>query len=342
MSGHPSDLAHRLARDAEAVCRQYLSNGRREGRYWMIGDARNTPGRSMFVRLRGPASGKGAAGKWTDAATGEFGDLLDVIRESCGLAGFRETVDEARRFLALPRPLPDRRPESVSSPGARREAARRLFAMARPIVGTLGETYLRHRSIVALHEAEALRFHPRCFYWADRDAPREIWPAMIAAATDDRGIISGIHRTWLARDGSDKAPIATPRRALGALLGRAVRFGTVEDVAAAGEGIETVLSLRSAMPAMPMLAALSAAHLAAILLPATLRRLYVARDNDPAGCKAVARLTRRARAAGIETAILTPNGDDFNADLTDHGIAWLRARLADQLFSDDRERFLGP
>ncbi len=61
-----SELAHRLAREAQAVCRHYLSNGRREGRYWLVGDARNTPGRSMFVRLKGPESGKGAAGKWTD------------------------------------------------------------------------------------------------------------------------------------------------------------------------------------------------------------------------------------------------------------------------------------
>ena len=61
-----SELAHRLARNPEAVCRHYLSNGRREGRYWMIGDVRNTPGRSMFVRLTGAETGKGAAGKWTD------------------------------------------------------------------------------------------------------------------------------------------------------------------------------------------------------------------------------------------------------------------------------------
>jgi hypothetical protein len=32
----------------------------------------------MFLCLR--ASPKGLAGKWTDAATGEHGDLLDVIR----------------------------------------------------------------------------------------------------------------------------------------------------------------------------------------------------------------------------------------------------------------------
>ena len=66
MSRDASELARRLARDAEAVCRHYLSNGRRQGRYWTVGDVRNTPGQSMFVRLNGPESGPGAAGHWTD------------------------------------------------------------------------------------------------------------------------------------------------------------------------------------------------------------------------------------------------------------------------------------
>ena len=66
MFSQAAELAHRLARDAEAVCRHYLPNGRREGRYWLVGDVRNTPGRSLFVRLTGPDSGKGAAGKWTE------------------------------------------------------------------------------------------------------------------------------------------------------------------------------------------------------------------------------------------------------------------------------------
>jgi len=83
MRENASELARRLAGQAEAVCRRYLSNGHREGRYWLVGDVRNAPGRSTFVRLKGPESGKGAAGKWTDAATSEHGDLLDVIRESC-------------------------------------------------------------------------------------------------------------------------------------------------------------------------------------------------------------------------------------------------------------------
>ena len=66
MAQSAADLARCLARDAEAVCRHYLSNGRRQGRYWLVGDVHNTPGRSMFVRLSGPESGPGAAGHWTD------------------------------------------------------------------------------------------------------------------------------------------------------------------------------------------------------------------------------------------------------------------------------------
>ncbi len=65
MPDDASGLARRLADQAEAVCRHYLSNGRREGSYWLVGDVENTPGRSLYVRLR---SGDGAkvAGKWTD------------------------------------------------------------------------------------------------------------------------------------------------------------------------------------------------------------------------------------------------------------------------------------
>jgi hypothetical protein len=225
-----SELAHRLAREAEAVCRHYLSNGRREGRYWLVGDARNTPGRSMFVRLK--ESLKGPAGKWTDAATGEHGDLLDVIRESCGLLDFHDVADEARRFLSLPpsEPEPPQRTPLLPAQTGSPEAARRLFAMSQPVMRTLVEMYLRNRGITPLREDGALRYYPRCYYRPDEHSPTATWPAMIARVTDLNGRITGAHRTWLDPDGFDpvslgKAPIDTPRRAMGDLLGNAVRFG---------------------------------------------------------------------------------------------------------------------
>ncbi|MBY0138447.1 DUF7146 domain-containing protein [Paracoccus yeei] len=339
-----SELAIRLGREAEAVCRHYLSSGQRTGRYWLVGDVQNTPGRSMFVRLTGPESGKGAAGKWSDMATGEHGDLLDVIREALGLADFKDVAEEARRFLALPHPEPakTRAPTDSTSgaaPGSP-EASRRLFAMAQPIHGTLAETYLRGRAITSLSGTAALRYHPRCYYRPNEHAPTEIRPAMVAAVTDLTGHQTGAHRTWLAPDGSGKAPVETPRRAMGDLLGHAVRFGNAGVVLAAGEGIETVLSPRQVLPKMPMLAALSAAHLAAILFPPTLRRLYVLRDRDPAGEGARDRLVARAASLGIEAISLTPLRGDFNDDLRRHGADALRAALKDQLHPEDVRRFM--
>ncbi|NJM81269.1 MAG: DNA primase [Tabrizicola sp.] len=342
-----SEVTAGLARNAEAVCRHFLPNGHREGRYWMIGDVQGTPGRSMFVRLTGPESGKGAAGKWTDAATGQNGDLLDIIRESCGLANFSDVVMEARRFLNLPQSDPINEP--VVRPSSARagspDAARRLFAMSQPIPGTLAETYLRCRGINDLRNAENLRFHPRCYYRPDRNRAVERWPAMIAAVTDLDGRITGAHRTWLDPAGFSqarlgKAPIASPRRAMGSLLGHAVRFGIARDVMAAGEGIETMLSLKLVLPALPMAAALSAAHLAAIHFPAGLRRLYIARDDDPAGDWATERLITRACKADIKAIALSPRRGDFNEDLRLLGIDALQSAMRVQIAPEDVDRFM--
>jgi hypothetical protein len=340
MPSHAADLARRLARNAEAVCRHYLSNGHREGRYWLVGDVANTKGRSLFVRLSGPDHGKSSAGKWTDAATGEHGDLLDLIALNRGLDRLRDALDEARTFLALP---PDRlaaQRDRLPAPRASPESARRLYAMSRPVAGTLAQTYLHSRGIATVPQGDPLRFHPRCYYRPDKHSPTETWPALIAAVTDLGGGITGAHRTWLGRSGHDKAPIDSPRRAMGHLLGHGVRFGVVDDVMAAGEGIETMLSLRTILPTLPMVAALSANHLAALLFPPTLRRLYVARDRDPAGDTAMASLHHRATAAGIGALGLSPRFDDFNEDLRRLGIEDFRASVRQQLVPQDVVRFM--
>jgi hypothetical protein len=285
----------------------------------------------------------------TDAATGEHGDLLDIIRESLGLRDFREVAEEARRFLKLPRAEPEElvsRPARPAMPAGSQEAARRLFAISGPIEGTVVETYLQRRGILHARHDGSLRFHPRCYYRRDEHLPTETWPAMIACVTDLDGGITGVHRTWLDPDGFDsvrlgKAPIDTPRQAMGDLLGNAVRFGFAnDDVLIAGEGIETMLSLRCMLPSMPMAAALSANHLAAMLLSPSLRRLYIARDADAAGEAVQATLAQRAGAAGIEAIALSPRLGDFNEDLHVFGLYALRAALRIQLAPEDVDRFL--
>ncbi|MEC9264962.1 MAG: toprim domain-containing protein [Pseudomonadota bacterium] len=324
-----ADLARRLGEQAEAVCRYYLPNGRRQGRYWICGDVMGTPGRSLYVRLSGER-----AGKFCDAADGTHGDLLDLIALNRGL-GFRAALDEARGFLSLP--VPPIRQVAPPVPTNSSEAARRLFAASKPIQGTLAERYLQSRGIILPADVSALRFHPRCFHRGPQG--RETWPALIAAVTDLDSAITGAHRTWLSPDGG-KAPLDQPRRAMGHLAGNAVRLGVASDVLTAAEGIESALALKTMMPAMPVAAALSAAHLAALVFPPTLRRLYVARDNDEAGRFALERLRARSRAGDIDIRALAPRTEDFNADLLSLGPDRLRAWLAEQLAPDDVQRFL--
>ena len=322
-------VAAALGARAEEVCRRYLPHGRKSGRYWTAGDIRGARGRSLFVRLAPP----GVPGKWTDAASGEHGDLLDLIRIASGAGSLRAALAEARAFLSVsPMPLPAG-PDTYD----RTEAARRLWRRCRAIDGTHAEAYLRAR---AIHRCRfpALRFHPALFH-RDGGGVRRL-PALVAAVTGaagehpgpgehpGHGAITGVHRTWLDPSRPAKAPVARPRKALGRVHGHAVRFG--EPAAATllvGEGIETVLSLVTAVPDTIAAAALSAGSLGAFAPPAGVGRLVIARDNDPDGARAAERLARRCACAGIAALIVVPEGGDFNDDLVSLGVDALRLRL---------------
>lgn len=346
MESSVRELARRLGENAEAVCRQYLSNGRREGHYWMVGDKGNAPGRSLYVRLV-DGDGRRTAGKWTDAATGDHGDLLDIIAASCAHTNLAETLAEARRFLSLP-PFDvgtqDPRPRRArAAPAGSAEAATRLWAASKPIAGTPVRTYLAGRALRRGGDLPALRCHPHCYYRrSEEDGPsvKPAYPAMIAAVTDLGGSLMGVHRTWLDPHRSTKAPVAYPRRAMGHLLGHGVRFGLAGEVMAFGEGIETMLSLREIAPALSLVAGLSAAHLAALEFPAPLRRLYVARERDSAGRAAFATLAERAAPLGIDILPLDPALDDLNSDLMQMGHSQFAASIAPQMHVVDAERML--
>ena len=307
-----------LAERAEEVCRRYLPHGRKQGRYWVAGDIRGARGRSLFVRLTPP----GIPGKWTDASTGENGDLLDLVRVASGAGSLRAALAEARAFLSLP-PM-------AASPGPpsydRTEAARRLWRRCRAVDGTHAEAYLRAR---AIHRCRfpALRYHPALLH-RDEGGVRRL-PALVAAVTGAAGTVYGLHRTWLDPRTPAKAPVAHPRKALGRVHGLAVHFGDpAPDTLLVGEGIETVLSIVTALPDTVAAAALSAGSLGAFAPPPGVTRLVVARDNDIEGERAAQRLARRCARAGVATLTLVPEGNDFNDDLVAFGAAALRARLA--------------
>jgi hypothetical protein len=177
MRDRTEEIVRRLAERAEEVCRRYLSNGRKVGGYWIVGDRRNTKGRSLYLRLR--CNGSRAVGKWTDAARGENGDLLDIIATAIGADRHADALAEAERFLGVPAPA-----STIDNP-PRESAAARLFAAADPIARTPAATYLRSRGVNHTVAGDTLRFHPTCYYWRPDGSQRLTLPAMLAAVTDN-------------------------------------------------------------------------------------------------------------------------------------------------------------
>ena len=323
-------IAKALGERAEEVCRAYLPHGRRQGRYWTAGDIRGARGRSLFVRLAPP----GIPGKWADPAEGTHGDLLDLIRHRMGGVPLRDAMAEARAFLALPA-APASALADTYDPG---EAARCLWQRCRAIDGTHAEAYLRAR---AIHRCRfsALRFHPSLFY-RDGSGVRRL-PALVAAVTVDPGersghaAIVGVHRTWLDPRQPAKAAVSFPRKTLGRVHGHAVRLGDPDaGTLAVGEGIETVLSMVTAVPAITAAAALSAGGLGAFTPPAGIARLVVACDNDTAGESAALRLRRRCARRGVDCAVVVSQAGDFNEDLVTLGPQALAARIAPLIGTD--------
>ncbi len=317
-------IAKALGERAEEVCRAYLPHGRRQGRYWTAGDIHGARGRSLFVRLAPP----GVPGKWTDSAEGTHGDLLDLIRHRMGGVPLRDAMAEARAFLALPAAPASGSADTYDSS----EAARRLWQRCRAIDGTHAEAYLRAR---AIHRCRfsALRFHPALFY-RDAGGVRRL-PALVAAVSVDvaerpeHAAIVGVHRTWLDPRQPAKAAVSFPRKTLGRVHGHAVRFGATDaGTLLVGEGIETVLSMVTAVPAITAAAALSAGGLGAFTPPAGIARLVVARDNDAAGESAALRLRRRCAAMGVDCDVVVSETSDFNEDLVTLGPQALAARIA--------------
>ena len=85
---------------------------------------------------------------------------------------------------------------------------------------------------------------------------------------------------------------------------------------AVAEGVETALAFAQMFNA-PTWAALSTAGLIAFMVPAGVKRLIVAADNDPDGLKAARALAERARAV-CEVVITYPDAPgDWNDCLRD-------------------------
>jgi putative DNA primase/helicase len=262
-----------------------LPDARREGRAWRCRCPLHN-GRSLTLR-------DGAGGCVLVTCWGGC-DRLDVL-------------DELRRRGLLHGHIARYRRPSNRTDAARTALALDIWHEARPALGTLAEKYLVSRGL-HLQPPPTLRFHVGLKHPSD-----EVWPVMLALVTrgvDDTPL--AIHRTFLARDGSGKAPIDPQKMMLGACRGGAVRLAMAGDVLMVGEGIETCLAAMQAT-GYPAWAALSTSGLRTLDLPGDLREVIVLADGDHPGEAAARDCAWRWKREGRRVRIARPPpGMDFN------------------------------
>jgi len=114
-------------------------------------------------------------------------------------------------------------------------------------------------------------------------------PAMLAAVRDGEGRIIALNRTFIA-DGRKVEVNGQEKMALGKIGGGAVRLTPIQDdTLALVEGVETGLALSQMRPGLGIWAALTATNFVKVEIPATVRKVILAGDNDPAGHNACAK-----------------------------------------------------
>ena len=220
-----------------------------------------------------------------------------------------ELATAVARATEQPVAVPRVDADATASRAHKLERALALWRGSERAEGTLADRYLTGRGLPELATSSALRFR------VDTPHPeRGRLPALVALVQNAAGKPLGVHRTFLARDGS-KARIEPNKASLGPVWTGAIRLQGLApgDLLVIGEGIETAASAGRLM-GLPSWAAISAGNLAkGLVLPPEVLRVVIAADPDEAGSDAARDAWFRWTAEGRKVQIATPNGSgDFN------------------------------
>lgn len=261
-----------------------------------------------------------SVGAWKDYATGEGGDVFDLIRYVERLDRWIDAYWWSLNFLGWGRhevrTADQVRLDREAAERERKAAEARQTAETEAKAAKARTFWLRECGVIDwtasgpvrtyLEEARrlpldrlpappgAIRFHPALEHFDKDTGEITVWPAMVTAMSGPEGAVRAIHRTWLTPDGTAKAPVAKAKMMKGAGKGCAMRLAkgasklSPEEAARRGvtgpliitEGIEDALTAAIAQPDCRVWAAGSLSFLDALAWPACASSVVLVADND--------------------------------------------------------------
>ncbi|KVP39465.1 toprim domain-containing protein [Burkholderia ubonensis] len=247
------------------------------------------------------------------AMGGRFIDVLKAVNEY--LNGRESAPPPAKKFVP---PVKTISAEEQAAKDAKiLEKVRGLWSTGKPMDLDITPYYLERgidpRILEGLQDVRTLASLP---YWTTVN--KELtklgsYPAILAAMRDNLGNVVAVHRTWLTKDRTDKAPVPKAKKLSETpdAAGAAIRLFDAEgtDVLGLTEGVETGLGVRQlttgryfpGLGPIPVWACYSAGNIRNFKIPefllSTLRKIIIFADNDENGTGYAAAVAFKERMA---------------------------------------------
>lgn len=181
--------------------------------------------------------------------------------------------------------------------------------------------YLANRGLVLDKIPRVLRLHKRLWFYGKDKKKLGEFPAMLALLQHPDGKPATIHRTYL-QEGGQKADVEKTKKLMESpckIKGSAIRLYEPTTKLALAEGIETAIAVHL-MTGMPVWACTSAPLMKSVVIPETVKEVFIFADNDPAdekghraGIEAANVLKERLIIEGKKVQVILPKveGEDF-------------------------------
>lgn len=180
----------------------------------------------------------------------------------------------------------------------------------------IAQRYLISRGLIKILDdlPTDLRYS-RLEYWSKKegsDKPYLVgsFAGLVAVVRDANNYPAMLHRTYLSDSGDSKADVPCPKKLTPRIReprGGAIKLYAPTHELALAEGLETALSVRVAT-GLPVWATVSTSLMTSVVIPDSVRRIYVMADHDAngAGEQAATKLVSRLLKEGRDARLVMP------------------------------------
>lgn len=164
-----------------------------------------------------------------------------------------------------------------------RAISERIWNKCSDVKGTIGENYLNSRGIELKEVEPNVKFHNKVY---NKELNFYVPALIFKVSRTPTSSLQAVHRVWIAKDGSRKAHLEEPKKALGSIEGNGIWLGHPCDKLYIAEGPENALDLRFRGGCKFVVCTVYSTNFHALEIPECVKTVVLVPDVDTAGMHA--------------------------------------------------------